>query len=137
MNLQKYDNKLIQIIDNQNNKYEGICEYYNQEYSFHEYGKDEDCLEIFGFLFYKKDIKKIKCIRNYTSKYSNIEKIIVDDGIDSIKEAFESEENDYIYRILLYLEENIINDKIKKELIELANHNTDNRIHNKVNELLK
>ena len=67
MNLQKYDNKLIQIIDNQNNKYEGICEYYNQEYSFHEYGKDEDCLEIFGFLFYKKDIKKTKSSERHTN----------------------------------------------------------------------
>lgn len=60
MKLKIYDNKLIKLITTDNDVFEGICTYHSREYSNHEYGKDEECIEIINVLFYKGYIKSIE-----------------------------------------------------------------------------
>ncbi len=137
MTLRKYDNKLIQIIDKQGEVYEGICDYSSKDYCFHEYGKNEECLEIFNFLFFKENIKEIKCIDKFTEKYGTIEKLVVEDGIDSIDDAFESEMDDHIYRILLCIEDRGVSSNIVKLLKKLIRYNESKKIIDKAKELIE
>ena len=104
MNLRKYDSKLVQIECIDGKTYEGICEYNNQEYCYHEFGREEDSLEISYILFYKSDINRIKIIPSFTDPFGEIEKEIFEEGIVFIEQVFESEENVHIYRLLCYLE---------------------------------
>jgi hypothetical protein len=46
MRLNKYDDKCIKIIDIFGNIYEGNCTYCCREYNLHEFGRDEECLQI-------------------------------------------------------------------------------------------
>ena len=57
INLKKYDNKLVRIKCNDGKIYEGNCIYNSSDYTFHEFGRDEESLEIFHFLFYKDNIE--------------------------------------------------------------------------------
>ena len=69
MNLKKYDGKCVQIECVDDKTYEGICCYNNHEYCFHEFGRDEDCLQILYILFYQCDIKKIKSLEKHNGPY--------------------------------------------------------------------
>ena len=90
MNLKKYDNKLIQIIDTQNNTFEGLCQYNGKEYNEHGYGKKEDSIQILNIIFYKSTIKQIKEISTFTNpNYDKLEELIVDSDIDFIEDALE------------------------------------------------
>ena len=73
MTLKKYDNKLVQIDCIDGKIYEGICSYNSKDYTFHEYGRNEDSIQIFHFLFYKDDIIKINIIDKFTNEYGEIE----------------------------------------------------------------
>ena len=46
MKLKKYDNKCVRILDIFGNEYEGNCVYNDREYNYHEFGRDEECLQI-------------------------------------------------------------------------------------------
>ena len=99
MNLKKYDNKCVQITYVDGKTYEGMCQYNCNEYCFHEFGVDEECLEMLCTLFYKSGIKKIVSLEKhhgpygkFTEKYGELEKSIIESGNDMIEEAFESEE---------------------------------------------
>ena len=137
MNIKKYDGKCVQITDKYNNKvYEGLCQYNSHDYTFHEYGKDEDSLEIFHFLFYKSDIKKIKIIDRFTEKYGEIEKETAMD-MDMLEQALDDEDDIHVYRLLLCLEDIGINKEVKKLLNNLIKYNKDEKIINKAKELIK
>ena len=64
MNLKKYDDKCVQIKCVDGKTYEGICFYNSRDYCFHEFGRDEDCLQIMYTLFYQGDIEKIRSLEN-------------------------------------------------------------------------
>ena len=81
--LKKYDNKLVQIKCIDGKIYEGVSTYNSQDYTFHEYGKDEESLEIFHFLFYKNDIKKINIIDKFSEPFGEIEISTVKGRIES------------------------------------------------------
>ena len=148
MNLKKYDKKYAKITTIFNEIYEGYCEYNSEEYNFHEFGTEEEGLQIANTLFYKSIIKKIESLENhqgpyghFTEKYGRIEKEIVEDGIDTISDIFISEEIEHIYRILIYLEEHINNDKtFQKELIkslnEVLKYHTEEKIIKETKKLL-
>lgn len=101
MKLRCYDNKLVCI----NDVYEGYATYNSKDYNFHEYGRNEDGLEIFNFLFFRSDIKSIKPLKDFSKPYSKIEELIAEDQ-ESIEEAFDSEEEVYINRLIAYLKDN-------------------------------
>ena len=136
MNLKKYDGKLVQIISKHDNKiYEGICEYNSKEYCYHEFGREEESLEIFHFLFYKCDIEKIKEINKFTQKYSEIEKETVSD-IALLEQGLDDEDDIIIYRLLSCLEDIELNGDILNLLENLIKNNKDKRIINKAKELI-
>ena len=110
MNLSKYDKKLVRITDKFNDIYEGICYYNSFEYNEHEYGVNEDSLEILQFSFYESIIKKVEEIDSI-DKYGYIEKLIIEDDIDFIEDVLYSEEEENIYRLLLCIEE-VFNSKL-------------------------
>ena len=46
MKLNKFDNKKVKIECIDGNTYEGLCSYNSLDYNFHEFGRDEECLQI-------------------------------------------------------------------------------------------
>ena len=143
MNLKKYDNKCVRIKCIDGKIYEGICYYDFPDYCFHEYGKDEEAVEILHFLFYKSDIEKIESLEKvngvygrFSEPFGEIEKETVND-IDLLEQAFECEENEHIYRLLLCLETKKLNDKIIKLLKKLIKDNSDQKIINKTHDIIK
>lgn len=62
MKLSIYDGKLVRIIDKNDVIYEGQCIYDHHEYCMHEFGVDEEALEIDNYLFYESEIKEIEVI---------------------------------------------------------------------------
>ena len=135
MNLTKYDNKLVRITDVDNNQYEGICSYSNEEFNECEYGTDEESLDITCIKFYKSNIKKVEMINKFSNEYGELEELIVKD-YDLIDEVFESEEDEHIYRLLKCIKHKNIKVN-KKLLLKLLKYNKDEKIINIVKAILE
>lgn len=139
MKLNKFDNKKVKIECIDGNTYEGLCSYNSRDYNFHEFGRDEECLQVGVYLFFKNDIEKIKEINEYTSIYGKLEEEIIND-IDLIEEILDSEDNEQIIRLLLCIKDNYeeINQKedLKGLLNTLIKYNKDKEIIKLAKELL-
>ena len=129
MRLSKFDGQCVQIEDSLGDLYEGYCSYNSAEYNEHEFGNDEEGLELPGMLFYKSDIRKVTSLEDhqgsygkFTSSYGKLEEIIVEDGIVMIDEVLYSEEPEHIYRLLLCMEDHLKSpdDKLYNDSKELA-----------------
>ena len=116
MNLKKYDNKLVRITDIDDNQYEGICAYSNEEFNECEFGTDEESLDIICIKFYKSNIKNVEIIKEFSSEYGQLEELITSFGDDLIEEVFDSEEDEHIYRLLKYIKDKNI--KIDKKFLK-------------------
>ena len=131
MELNKFDNKLVRIECIDGNTYEGYCQYNSNDYNYHEFGRDEDGVQIEIYLFFKRDIKKIEEIDKFSSKYGTLEEEIFNE-IDFVEDIFESECNEHIIRLLLCIKDkyNELNNKEEtKELLEtLIKYNKDKEI---------
>ena len=148
MNLTKYDGKCIRLTDKYGETFEGICSYNSIDYTYHEYGVEEESIQIICFLFYKSQIKEIKSLENHKGPYGRfskpyglLEELTVEDGVDLIDEIMSSEEEEHINRLLDYMYDNI--EKIKgkeqttKLLREYAKHSKNNIITEKVQNIIK
>lgn len=131
MNLIKYDNKLVRITDTNNDQYEGICSYNNEEFNECEYGTNEESLDIICIKFYKSDIKEVEIIDKFSKDYGKFEESIIES--DLIDEVFVREEDEHIYRLLKYIKDKSI--KVDKKLLELLKYNKDKRIINLVEKI--
>lgn len=60
--LQKWDGKLVRIIDDSGNAFDGECEYNTAEYMMHEYGCKIGALQIDDWLFYADRIRSVQAI---------------------------------------------------------------------------
>ena len=110
MKLSKYDEKCIQLITTDGTVYEGACTYNNSEYGECVFGRAEESLEIFNFLFYKSEIKYVKeldsqqgLFGHFNTPYGTVEKLIVEDGLDGIEDALDCEQDENTIRLLRYL----------------------------------
>ena len=131
MNLIKYDNKLVRITDINNDQYEGICSYNNEEFNECEYGTNEESLDIICIKFYKSDIKEVEIIDKFSKDYGKLEESIIES--DLIDEVFVREEDEHIYRLLKYiLDKNI---KVDKKILKSLKYNKDKRIMNLVKKI--
>ena len=142
MKLKNYDDKLVRITAIDGNVYEGISYHNSKDYDFHEFGVNEESLQIVCFIFYKSDIKKVEVIDEFSDKYGLLEKEIFESGIDFIEEVFESEEDEHKYRLLLYIEDNLDNFNIDKtemikQLNTLIKYNNNENVKTEANKLLK
>ena len=90
MNLKKYDNKCVRIIDTDDNIFEGNCIFNSREYNEHEYGMNEDSLQILNISFYKSYIKSIEIIKELKKdEYTMLEELIVDSDKDFLDDALD------------------------------------------------
>ena len=90
MNLKKYDNKCVRIIDTDDNIFEGNCIFNSREYNEHEYGMNEDSLQILNISFYKSYIKSIEIIKELRkNEYTMLEELIVDSDKDFLDDALD------------------------------------------------
>jgi hypothetical protein len=153
MNLHDYDGKCVRIIDKNGDVFDGICSYNNSEYDKHEFGCNEESLEICNFVFYKSDIEEIQSLEKhkgpygkFLDPYGRLEEMIVEDGIDSIIDIFESEENEHIYRLLNCLDKYLdpyygygfsCRDETIKALRKLINETNDINIKEEANRLVE
>ena len=141
MNIKKYDNKRVRLKDFLGDIYEGIAMHNSADYNYHEYGVEEEGLQLGCVLFYKSQIKKIEEIKEFSNKYGKLEEVVVEDGIDLIEEIFSQEEDIHIYRLLLCIEDNLNNLKEKEKLLklikDLIKYNEDDKIIKKAIELEK
>ena len=90
MNLKKYDNKCVRIIDTDDNIFGGNCIFNSREYNEHEYGMNEDSLQILNISFYKSYIKSIEIIKELRkNEYTMLEELIVDSDKDFLDDALD------------------------------------------------
>lgn len=135
MNLKRFDNKCIRLEDIFGDIYEGICQYNDREYNYHEYGEDEESLDLSNIFFYKSIIKKVTILKDgFKDKYGKLEEVVIESGTDLIEEVFEGEENISIYRLLFCIEDKIHSfkekekEELKKLLDTLIKYNDDDKI---------
>ncbi len=109
MNLMKYDNKCVRIIDLDNKVFEGNCYYNDKEYNNHEYGRNEDSLQILNIMFYESTTKDVKEIENLSNKeYGSLEEsIIADSDLDFIEDALDTDDQIHRDRLILCIKDNI------------------------------
>ena len=90
MNLKKYDNKCVRIIDTDDNIFEGNCIFNSKEYNEHEYGMNEDSLQILNISFYKSYIKSIEILKELKKdEYTMLEELIVNSDKDFLDDALD------------------------------------------------
>ena len=116
MNLSKFNNKLVRIVDIEDTVFEGYSVFNDKEYNYHEYGRKEDSLQILNIMFYESYIKSVEEIKKFSDKYGNLEELICDNDLDFALDALDYENEIHNERIKLYLKDNI--DKFEdKELV--------------------
>lgn len=136
MDLSKYNDKIVRIITVDDEIFDGICSYNDEEYSLLELGRRSDNLQILSYLFYPEDIKEVTILDEFKDDYGLLEEEIVNGGLDDIIDAIEYTIDDHTYRIMCCLEKHPEFEK-KKEILDYieAYNFKDNRIKEKLNEL--
>lgn len=132
MDLSKYDDKLVRIEDGLGDIYEGVARHDSRDYNFHEYGKDEESIQMSHTIFFKSFIKKIDIIDSFSDKYGLLEESLIESGIDMVDEVLTSEEDISITRLLFCIEDriNILSKNVKDELVKILDvfiKNNDNK----------
>ncbi len=84
MDIREYDDKLVRLTDLNDDVWEGYVEYLSEEYCEHEYGKNEECLKMIHTLFFKRQIKNIEVIEEFSEPYGLLEESTLEDGLDLI-----------------------------------------------------
>ena len=148
MKLSKFDNKCIRLEDIFGDVYEGVCSYNNRDYNMHEYGKDEECLQMSHIIFFKSLIKNVSSLENvsgpygnFSSKYGKLEEVVIDSDLDLVDEVFDSEDDISIIRLIYCLEDKIDSIEDKNKLLNLVNnlikYNKNTEILDEANKLKK
>ena len=122
MNLKNFDNKCVRITTVDGEVFEGIVSYLSREYVNHEYGKDEEVLNLTPILFGKSEIALVESLEevegpfgHYSEKYGLLERKCLDWGSDMIEEVLECEDDIQILRMLECLNDNL--DEVVKRAV--------------------
>ena len=153
MDLKQYDGKCVRIIDAEGNVFDGICRYDYAEYNEAEWGRNEDCLRIEGFLFFQGDIQSVESLEEhegpygrFLDPYGKLEEMTVEDDMDSIRDLLFSEENEHVMRLLNCLDKYLdpyfghelpYYGEILDALRELLTQNLDSAIREEAERLLE
>ena len=146
MKLSDFDDKRIRLITISNEVFEGNCTYNNIDYNEHEYGRREESLVMSNIMFFKRDIKLVSVIKNYTDEnYGKLEEDVLEDGILLIDEVLTSEDNEAIIRLLKCIEDNLDKEyeeenffeKLLKLLNDIIKYNEDEEVKNETNRLIE
>ena len=91
--------------------YDGICSYNSADYNEHEYGRNEDGLQILNLLFYRSDISEVESLEEHEGPYGKfldgygkVEEMAVEDGIDGIVDVLFCDEKEHVHRMLRCLD---------------------------------
>ena len=60
--LSRFDGKIVRVTMKDGLVFQGRCTYNSAEYTMHEFGVEEESLEIDDYLIYKKDIRNVKLL---------------------------------------------------------------------------
>ena len=141
MGLKKYDGKRVRITDPDGEKFEGIAEYLDEEYCMHEFGREEQCLQIVNFLFFVGDIGLIESLEEsgYSEPYGTIELQNLRDGFDSVYDELFCEEDEHVCRMLECLKDlqPDISENLADALLSLLKTDISDRCRALAAELLK
>lgn len=144
--LRSYDGKCVRITDRDGIGFEGICDYSNEEFCEHAYGRNEPGLKIANFIFYRDDIKKIESLENhrgpygcFSAPYGKIEELNFQEGMDCIWEELYCEEDVHVLRMLNCIDalEPSPSEELKEVLRDLLKHNLSQECRDKINALLQ
>ena len=112
MNLKKLDGKCVRIVTVWGEVFEGVASYDDREYALHEYGHDQEALQLVPIVFYKDDILSVISLEDvngpfghYSEKYGLLEKKCLEWGTDMIEEVFDSEDESQILRLLVCMKD--------------------------------
>ena len=100
MKLSGFDGKRVRLTAAWGETYEGVCAYNGREYNEFEFGRDEEGVALPGFIFFKKDIRKIKELDAFTGRYGFLEEEALREGADIVCEVLLSEEDAHVRRML-------------------------------------
>lgn len=103
MRLEDYDGKRVSIETVSGKTFEGVCTNYGDEYCFYEYGRNEDCLYMYNFLFFGDEIKRIAVIDRYEKPFGLIEELTLQEGADFVADALEDGDTEFVKRLLACL----------------------------------
>ncbi len=113
MNLDKFDGKCVRVITASGEVFEGIASYESEEYAFHEYGRDQEALNLTPILFFKNDILSVTSLEDvngpfghYSEKYGLLEKMCLEWGTDMIEEVLDTEDSSQVLRMLACMKDN-------------------------------
>ena len=137
LKLAQYDNKCVRLVDSLGNVVEGVASYNSQDYNEHEYGRDEDGLQLASFLFFRSDITEITSLEevegpygHFSGPYGWLEEQYVEEGAEGVEELLDSEDEVHISRLLTCLEDHLKEGLPEKEeildLIRMLVRTTDN-----------
>ena len=105
MKLSKFDGKRVRILTVWGDELDGICQHNSADYNFHEFGKDEEGLQLSCLLLYKSDIKRIKELKKgFPTPFGKLEEMTVEDDVDIIDEVLFCEEDESVLRLLACME---------------------------------
>ena len=114
MELKNFDNKCVRILTSSGEVYEGTVSYCGREYVFHEYGCDQEALDLTPMLFYQDNIVSVTSLEDadgpfghYSEKYGLLEKKCLEWGTDMIEEVLESEDDTRILRMLACMKDHL------------------------------
>lgn len=110
MNLARYHDKPVRIVDVDGADFEGVAQYDSAEYCEIELGHAEEALEIENWVFYRKDILAVELLTGdgengpFSAPYGRIERCNLEDGEDAVEDELQSDEPVHALRMLRCLE---------------------------------
>ena len=108
MKLSKFDGLRVRVTTVWGDVIDGICQHNSAEYNEHEFGPHEEGLQFPSLLLYKRDIKKVRLLKDgFPTPFGKLEELAVEDGADIIEEVFLCEEDEHILRLLRCLEQQL------------------------------
>ena len=60
-----YEQKLIRLTDNQGNTFTGVADTFPAEYGLHEYGREEEGIQLGEYVIYRSQIAKVEFLPTY------------------------------------------------------------------------
>ena len=60
-----YEQKLIRLTDDQGNTFTGVADTFPAEYGMHEYGREEEGIQLGEYIIYRSQIRKVEFLPTY------------------------------------------------------------------------
>lgn len=111
MDLKQYDGKPVRITDSDGGVFEAIADYFSPDYSEHEFGREQEGLQLVNWLFYEDYIESIEVLEDrggpwgpFSEPFGAIEEENLFDEPCQADENLYSEEDAHVLRMLRCIE---------------------------------